>query len=220
MSGMARRLAVAALAASLTAAMAASRPASYVESWLREATTATAPGVAEPAGGNPFGTRDRFDRKDAPPGVVILSDGRTLAGRVYTTRDKDLEVWVESEKRWRHVPLILLLSIRAVVVEEGMEKEWRWKEMGSDEKTFTGREKPIRRYRWRLHLIDDSYVTGAVKGQPLWVDSPEKRRGPFILHERSAGKYGQTLKDLVHVKRVVISLRAMEEVIKARGASP
>ena len=230
MGGRATRLAGAVLAAGLTAALAASgpgRPATkpaYLDHWLRQTTTATGPGIAEPAGGSPFGTRDRFKRKDALPSVVILSDGRTLPGTIYTTRDKDLEVWVASETRaadarWRHAPLILLLSIQAVVVEEGMEKEWRWKEMGSDEKIFTGRKKPIRRFRWRLHLIDDSYITGAIKGQPLWVDSRGKRRGPFILHERSAGKYGQTLEDLVYVKRVVISRRAMEKVIKAQAAS-
>ena len=100
----ATRLAVAALAAGLTAALAASgpgqgvsRPASHVDAWLRQATTATGPGIAEPAGGNPFGTRDRFRRKDALPGVVILSDGRTLPGGIYTTRDLDLVVWVVSE---------------------------------------------------------------------------------------------------------------------------
>ncbi len=185
-----------------------SRPRSNLEYWLGQATTATA-AIAEPAR-IPVAPAEQAGRPDAMPGVMVLSDGSILPGRIHTTRDKDLQVWVESQKRWRHVPPILLLSITAEVVFEGMEKEWRWKEMGSDEKLYTGRTKPIRRFRWRLHLIDDSYITGVIKGQPLWVEAGAKRRGPFVLHERSDGQYGRTLEELVYVKRVVISRRAME----------
>jgi len=210
------RLLALALAAALVAATRAAGPATAPASGASARTQAVpdAAGVTLP-GVNPFGRRDRFRRPDALPGVVILSDGTILPGSVYTTLGKNWEVWSAAEKRWRHIPPILVLSIRAVVVEAGMEKEWRWKEMGSDEKVFTGRTKPIRRFRWRFHLIDDSVITGAVKGQPAWVRSREKRHGPFVLHERSAGKYGQTLKDLVHVQRIVISRRAMNEVIRA-----
>ncbi|OPX23560.1 MAG: hypothetical protein B1H04_03595 [Planctomycetales bacterium 4484_123] len=192
------------------------QPSSNLEYWLRQAQTTTAYKPPRPPATNPLGPADRFRRRDALPGVVVLSDGTVVPGGVYTTRGKNWEVWVEPQKRWRHIPPIVVLGIEAVVVEEGMEKEWRWKEMGSDEKVFTGREKPVRRLRWKFHLIDDSYITGTVKGQPLWVESPlsGKRRGPFILHERSNGKYGQQLHELVYVKKVIISRRAMQEVLK------
>lgn len=185
-----------------------SGPESNLDYWLGQATTSTAPTTTAPAT-NPMGGKDSFEREDALPGVLVLSDGTVHAGGIFTTRDKDLEVWVESEQRWRHVPAILLLSLEAVVVEEGMELEWRWKEMGLPEKVYTGRKKPVRRFLWRLHLIDDTYITGAIKGQPLWIETRAKRLGPFVLHERSAGKYGQELTDLVYVKRVVISRAAM-----------
>jgi len=194
------------------------QPADNLEYWLRHARPTTAAyRPPRPPATNPLGAGERFRRRDALPGVVLLSDGTLVPGGIYTTRDKNWEVWVESQKRWRHIPPIVVLSIEAVVVEEGMEKEWRWKEMGSDEKVFTGREKPVRRFQWRFHLIDDSYITGTVKGQPVWVESPTsgKRRGPFILHERSSGKYGQKLHELVYIKKVIISRRAMQEVFKA-----
>ena len=174
-------------------------------------TTTTA--AIRPPPGGPFGPGDRSGRGDALPGVVVLSNGEILAGGIHTTRDRNWEVWVNSEQRWRHIPPLAVLSVRAVVLEERMEREWRWKEMGSDEKVDTDRTRPIRRLQWQFHLIDDSHVTGAVKGQPLWVESGGKRRGPFVLHERSAGKYGQTLKDMIYVKKVVISRRAMERTL-------
>lgn len=197
----------------------ASRPTSDLEYWLDQAQPASAPASA-PAGSSPLGPADRFSREDALPGVVVLSDGRVLPGEVFTTRDHDWEVWVESENRWRHVPPAAVLGIRAVVVEEGMELEWRWKEMGSDEKVFTGRSRPIRRLRWRFHLADGSDLTGDVKGQPIWIEHAGRRLGPFVLHERSAGDYGQNLQQLVYVRRVVFSLRAMRQAIQAQaGAS-
>jgi len=200
----------AAVGASQPAGQVGSRPKSNLDYWLRQAGSATTQALPQAPATNPFGRRDRFRRGDALPGVVVLSDGRTIPGGIYTTRDKNWEEWVESAKRWRHIHPILVLSISADVIEKGMEKEWRWKEMGSDEKVYTGREKPIRRFLWRFHLIDDSYVTGAVKGQPVWVEAQGRKRGPFILHERSAGKHGQTLKDLVYLKKLVISRRAMQ----------
>jgi len=188
----------------------ASRPMTSLDYWLSHARPADSqPAIAGPAA-NPLGPGGaRLTRLDALPGVVVLSDGRVLAGHVYTTRDKSWEVWVESEKRWRHVPPIVVLSIRAVVIDEKLDKEWRWKEMGSDERIYTGRTRPVRRHEWRFHLIDGSVVTGGVKGQPVWVEYDGTRHGPFVLHERTAGEYGQGLKDLVYVKAVVISRRAM-----------
>ncbi len=175
----------------------------------------------EGPGGHPLGPgRPGIARRDALPGVVVLSDGTVLAGFVYTTRDKHWEVWVGSEKRWRHVPPILVLGIRAAVAEERMDKEWRWKEMGSDERVYTGRVRPVRRHEWSFHLIDGSRLTGTVKGQPLWVTHGGKTRGPFVLHERSAGQYGQTLKDLVYVHQVVISRRAMADALDEPAAEP
>ncbi len=218
-AGVKTRLSAATAAALLLAAIVgapgsaggpASRPASNLEYWLSQAGPADSrPAIAGPEA-NPLGPAgSRIARLDALPGVVVLSSGKVLAGYVYTTREKSWQVWVESEKRWRHIPPIVVLSIRAVVVDEKLDNEWRWKEMGSDEKIFTGRKRPVRRHQWRFHLIDGSHVTGTVKGQPVWAEYGRKKHGPFVLHERTAGEYGQSLADLVYVKAVVISRRAM-----------
>ena len=95
-----------------------------------------------------------------------------------------------------------------------MELRWRWKGMGKPEKVFTGKSYPFRRYRWRFRLIDGTVVEGSTKGQPVWVEFRRKRAGPFVLHERDKGPDDATLKDLLYVKKVVVSRRMMEAVIE------
>ncbi len=152
---------------------------------------------------------------DRLPGIVELSDGRILAGKIYTTAEKPFSVYVAAEKRWRRVPLPAVMSITAVVVEEKMELQWRWKGMGEPEKVYTGKSYPTRRLEWKFRLADGSCITGAVKGQPIWVASSDddEKLGPFILHERSKGEVGQELKDLVYIKRIIISKTLMDKVL-------
>jgi hypothetical protein len=156
--------------------------------------------------------------EDALPGVVELSDGRVLAGWLATIVEKPFSVYVEQTKTWRRIPLECVLGITAVVVEEKMELAWRPKGMGEPQKVYTGRQYPTRRLKWRFHLIDDSYVEGAVKGQPLWIEHGGGRLGPYVLHERMAGREGQELKDLTYVKRIIVSRRLMEQVLGERAA--
>jgi len=199
---------------------AASEPASNLDFWLNQAKPAAATqgsGVAgkEPAAGSPLGAgAGEFFRDDALPGVIELSNGKLLPGGVYTTREKPWIVWAEDTKSWRRVPMLTLLSIAAVVEEERMELEWRWKGMGEPEKVFTGKKYPMRRLHWKFRLIDGSYVEGSTKGQPVWVETHGKPYGPFVLHERMKGELDQTQADLVYVKRVIISRKMMEAVIK------
>ena len=207
----------------------ANAPASDLDYWLRRATPADANqdanGTASPdpeaEGANPFRPSKGFLHSHALPGVVELSDGTLIAGGLYTTREKPWEVFVAEEKRWRQIPPIAVLSITAKPVEEKMELQWRWKAMGEPEKVYTGQKYPARRFEWAFHLIDDTTVTGVVKGQPLWVELPDatKPAGPYILHERSKGEPGQTLKDLVYVKRALISRKMMDKVLEWNAAA-
>jgi len=206
-----RRGVLAATALVVWAATALSQPKSNVDFWLASQPAASAPAggdVAEPAS-RPAGG-DSAARPDALPGVVVTSDGQCTAGMLFTTAEKNWEVWVDSDKRWRFIPPIVVLSITPVLVEEQLEPEWRWKEMGSDEKIFSGRSKPTRRFLWTFRLIDGTTLTGAVKGQPLWVETGKGKK-LFIIHERSDGEYGQKLQDLVYPSKIIISRRAMEK---------
>lgn len=192
---------------------------SNLDLWLSEgADDANAAPKPPPDGGkSPFAKALSLGRPDALPGVVELSDGRILAGGLYTTVEKPWIVFVGKESRWRRVPFITALSVTAVVVSEKMELRWRWKAMGEPEKVYTGKKYPTRRFLWRFRLLDGSMLIGAIKGQPLWVEYDGKRHGPFVLHERSRGKDGQSLKDLLYVKRIIVSRRMMTKVLDAQA---
>ena len=194
-------------------------PKSNLDLWLTEdaGKKESKTGDAARAGASPFGGALSTSRPDALPGVVELSDGRILAGGLYTTVEKPWVVFVQKEARWRRVPFITALSVTAVVVSEKTELRWRWKAMGEPEKVYTGKTYPTRRFLWTFRLLDGSTLTGAVKGQPLWVEHDGKRQGPFVLHERSRGADGQSLKDLVYVKRIIVSRRLMTAVLDARA---
>ncbi len=197
---------------------------SNLEYWLDQAqTVATRPAQSnEPDTGETkaeIKTQSSacFTRDDALPGVIEFSDGRQIAGGIFTTRDQALKVWLGEEKTWQPVPPAAVLSISAVVVQEEMKLRWRWKGMGEPEKVYTGESYPFRRFLWKLHLADDSTIQGEIKGQPLWVETPTETLGPFILSERSPGQVGQTLKDHVFIKKIVISRKMMDKVQQAQS---
>jgi hypothetical protein len=217
-------LSLAAMASLALAAAMAQQPGSNLDYWLSGSTTSPA---SEPASMatktiGPFAEPRRaatetappeaMSRDDALPAVVETSDGRATAGRLFGTRGRPLEVYVDADRLWRRVPLEAVLSITAVVEEEQLELEWRWKAMGVPEKEFTGRSYPTRRLSWRLLLADGTTLTGAIKGQPLWLDTPDERLGPFVLQERSKGAIGQSLADLVYVRRIIVSHRLAQQL--------
>lgn len=199
---------------------------SNLDYWLEQAKPAK-PDETKSANTQPISTDVRqaedkndkklsgFRRDDALPGVIEFSDGCQLAGGIFMTRDKPLTVWVEREKRWLRVPPAAVLSISAVLLQEEMKLRWRWKAMGEPEKVYTGKSYPFRRFQWQLHLADGSSVRGVIKGQPVWIETRDRVLGPFILHERAKGKIGQTLKDHVYIRKIVISRKMMDKVREA-----
>jgi len=221
-------------------------PASNLDYWLGQAkpidSAKTKPAEnqskpkAAPAKNEPA-IQAEFRRDDALPGVVEFSDGRQLAGGIFTTRNKPLALWIPQQKRWLRVPIAAVLSISAVVVQQEMKLRWRWKEMGQPERVYTGKSYPFRRFEWRLHLADGSYIQGIIKGQPIWIETrgnsrgypansrgvatppvrverPQKTPGPFILHERAKGKTGQSLAKQIYIRKIVISRKMMDKVGK------
>jgi hypothetical protein len=194
----------------LKAAKSASKPAGTGGAGAN--TTTTAPGKPSTTGPASAPGSGQPTRDDALPGALELSDGRTLGGFVYTTRGKDWEIFTDADKMIHRIPFIAVLSVTAVVVEQQQELEWRWKEMGTTEKIYTGRSFPTRRLNWTFKVIDGTTLTGTIKGQPLWLESPSGNVGPLVLSERTKGEMGQKLPDLVYVKRVIVSRRVMEQL--------
>ncbi|MCL2701833.1 MAG: hypothetical protein FWE88_09120 [Phycisphaerae bacterium] len=195
-------------------------PNDSLDFWLNQATTQSAgEAVIDETPHEPI-RRDRGPRPDALPGVVELSNGMQMPGLLYTTRGKNLELYVEADRNWYRIPFIAVLGITTIVDEEAIELVWRWRAMGVDERVFTGESYPTRRFSYAVTLIDGSTMKGAIKGQPLWINLDGMIMGPLVLHERTKGKLGETLDDIIYVQKVVVSQRMMNAVIKEWATNP
>jgi len=133
-------------------------------------------------------------------GVIALSDGRKLAGRISTTLRQPLRVWDAEDKQYQDIPFSLIKSITAKVVWERDEPEWKFKESGSDVKEYSGKTYPARLTDYVVAEDDGTIVTGGVAA-PLYLDADGERK-IFILHKRDKGEVGQRLGELVYVRQV------------------
>ncbi len=231
-----------------------------------------------------FGTARREPgRRPGPParvwGTLELSEGTRLQGWLSLTPGRPLEVFDLDAQEWREFAIHEIRGLRAAPRREELEREWRWKEYGKDEKVYTGRAYPK---RWLDHELvvraeggtaeKDAkggerircHIKGAVLhlttepdravgdktdfGEPSRAASEKTRPGEktadakkpgqeksaekkaaqkkpgdatakpgakpaadeapkrfrFILRQYERGRLGQTLDDLVYVKRVIV----------------
>jgi hypothetical protein len=141
------------------------------------------------------------DEGNAREGTIELSDGTSIRGRIATTAEKPVRVWVEAEKQYEDIPFSLIKTIEASVVWERDEREWRFKASGSDVKEYSGKTYPARETSYKITLSDGQTVEGGVVA-PLFVTDGEGNSKTYVLHKRDKGEVGQTLGQLVYVKRV------------------
>ena len=176
---------------------------------------------AEPPAINPFGPKPSA-REDAIPGYVETSDGAVHLGRIYLTRDKRLKIYDDKLRRQREIPLRAIKQVECKVIKQWMEKEWKFKELASSEKMFTGRTYPAREYIHVIPLSANRTITGPLSaivyvepsgtaaGKP---GSSRARVKPerYLLNKRDKGKIGQDLKSLVYVKLIKLGDEALAE---------
>ncbi|MHC4199039.1 MAG: hypothetical protein ACYSU0_03545 [Planctomycetota bacterium] len=193
---------------------------------------AASPGAEEGGGDLPprrdlFGTRGGGKKRagrDEPDGrvrgTIELSNGESETGRLWLTADLGMTFYDTAAKEWREVELSELSRIDARPRAEELDKEWRWKEAGRDEKVYTGRTRPRRWLDHDVTLADGTRFTGHIKGTPIYIETdPEpaadkkaeakpKRARPtrkrLVMLQYQRGDWGQTLKDLIYVKSIRI----------------
>jgi len=193
---------------------------------------AASPGAEEGGGDLPprrdlFGTRGGkknragSDERDGRVRATIeLSNGERDTGRLSLTADLGMTFYDTAAKEWREVELSELSRIDARPRAEELDKEWRWKEAGRDEKVYTGRTRPRRWLDHDVTLADGTRFTGHVKGTLVYIETdPEpaadkktegepKRARPvkkrIVIRQYQRGDWGQTLKDLVYIKSIVV----------------
>jgi hypothetical protein len=185
--------------------------------------------AGEPPAINPFGPRQET-REDAVAGYVETSDGKITTGMVYLTRDMRLMIFDPAIQRQREIPLRVVKQIDCTVKWERMEREWRFKELASDEKLYTGRSYPAREYEHTITLQDGRTIRGPlaaivyVQPDAPKAESSESRTQPeaerFYLRKRDKGKIDTDLKSLLYVRQVRLGEGALEEGKRKKKATP
>lgn len=172
-------------------------------------TTAQEPSSPNPV--NPFASVNPVP-SEAKKGAIHFSDGRIIRGDIYLTPGLRWRFFDEKTHRYLQLPLSIIERVEAIVEREWMEREWRFKEAGSDVKVYTGRTYPARILRHRVTLRNGRVLEG--RGSTvLYVQpepTPDRQTEPghpprpvkVILQERQKGRPGESLKDLVYVKKI------------------
>jgi len=171
--------------------------------WLMQQASPTTRSTTRPTTDDEAPTTSPFARpsdSQLRPGTITLSDGRVIQGSIATTRDKPVRVWDETAGKYHDVPLSLVRNFEATVTWEREEREWQFKESGSDIKVYTGRTYPARETAYIVTLVNGQQIRGTVT-LPLTITGDAGSSRHF-LHKRAKGEPGQTLKDLVYVRRV------------------
>jgi hypothetical protein len=196
-------LAFAALTIWLLAAGPATQPSQSDLDFLLSQPNAAA---TQPAGGDAGATTrpaSPFDSQatdGAREGTMLMSNGEKIHGLIAHTQRKPVRIWVAEEGEYKDVAFASIRSIQAKVVWERDEKEWHFKESGSDVKEYSGKTYPARATEYVVTLDDGTAIAGGVV-EPLYLLTSD---GPvtFALHKRDKGEVGQTLDQLVYVKQV------------------
>jgi hypothetical protein len=134
-------------------------------------------------------------------GEIEMSDGTRIKGNIATTAEKPIRIWVEAEKQYEDVPIDQIDSAEVKVLWERDEKEWNFKESGSDIKVYSGRTYPARQVQYKFTLTDGTTIEGDVVA-PLYVTTADGKTKTYVLYKRDKGEIGQTLKDRPYVKSV------------------
>lgn len=185
-----------------------------------------------PALANPLSRRENSDvREDTMPGYVEMSNGEVFPGLLYITRDKRLEIYDVELKRQRTIPIHKIAKIECNVEKEWMEEIWRFKELASDEKLYTGKFYPCRVFTYTLTFDDGRTLEGPMSGliyvQPLEEGEdvsvghvPERDSKRLYFNKRQSEKtdVGKKLEDIHYTKLVKIGDEALAEGIQKAKA--
>jgi hypothetical protein len=139
-------------------------------------------------------------------GYVRLSDDRRHDGLVWTTRGKPVRIFDRKKSTYRDIKWRKIARIEQAPDEEWLEREWRWKEGGSDVKVYTDRYYRAAKYRTTLTLKSGEKIEGDVV-IPVFVRT-RKTLQRLELHKRFKSPKPQPKKELeplVYVREIVFT---------------
>jgi len=137
------------------------------------------------------------------PATVTLSDGTVLKGEVNVPNDS-LMVHNEAQGRRYTVRLAEMKLLECTIEKQSMEQKWIFRESGLDDKIYTGETYPVRHLIARVTFHDGQQLSGHMISKTLYVKA-DGRTQRFILRRKQEGKVGETLNDLVYVRRIDLS---------------
>lgn len=156
--------------------------------------------AATTAAADPLGTVKPRAPAGAVLGTVTLNTGKTYEGRVWTTLETPIRVWVEEVKMYRDVDLDSIRRVDVKVLQETMEPDWRWLKEGSDQKVYSGKKYPLVDLAYRFTLVNGQVIEGTAVA-PIYVADGEKMR-TLALYKKYKGELDQTLADVAYIKAI------------------
>ena len=182
------------------AATQQAKPNDPTMDWLfNQATTTRSAAATEPATAPSVFTQTA--NGESKSGTITLSNGEKFSGVLSTTPEQPFRVFDVDKQDYLDVPLTTVQSMKAVVLWEQQEKEWKFRASGSDQKEYSGKTYPARETQYTITLDDGTTIHGSLVA-PVYVQTAGGQR-MFILHKRDKGAVGQSLDDLVYVREIV-----------------
>ena len=143
------------------------------------------------------------------PGTIKSSDGVELKGEIWVTNG-ELKIY-EGEKIGGRFLKILqheLVSIKFDKKKSLMERPWRFKNAGSDEKEYLPGEYPFIELKSETKLKSGQVIPGHLQTAPIFI-RVQNRENPtdwdtsrFILKYQYKGEVGQVEKDIAYVTSI------------------
>jgi len=199
------------LAGVLLCTAAASADENDLDDVLKSAKTTTAPSGepnpdSQPAARqvDPLGTIKSRAPAESRLGTITLNTGKTLEGRIWTTLQTPLRVFIDGEKAYRDVDFATITKAQVLVDSEKLELDWRWKKEGSDEKVFSGKSYPNVEARYKFTLVNGQTLEGGVV-TPIYIEDA-KGRQVLVMDKKYRGPLDSQLKDLVYIKTLELKL--------------
>jgi hypothetical protein len=173
-----------------------------LQSLLNHAPTTTAPAVkfAPKANLHPFaaGSKGMFAIRI---GTVELSTGQILRGQIWTTQQTPFRVWLKKLKQYRDIDIRLVREIVGSIRYSKQIRQYKFQQMGSDIKLYTGRTRPRIGYRFTFKLIDGRQITGTVIA-PIYIRTADGRNYFYLLKKRIEGKLGQKASSIAYIRQI------------------
>ena len=155
---------------------------------------------------NPFASTKLKKPRGARYGTLFLSNGKSYEGWIHLTPGRRLRFFDGKNKRAVQLPLKEIREIDVVCVNSRVEREWRFKEGGKDEKIYTGKSyarkdltavvTPKRGPKQKLEIA---------LGAPIYF-TPKDGKGKrqrYILQPYMRGEQGSKPDDVVHIRKIV-----------------